>query len=590
RVPPAVGEDRVGRAIKRWVRGATIVVCACLFAGCAKPRSTSTEPAAIFEDVTRGAGIDFVQDNGFSNRFRFVESNSGGVAVFDYDGDGDQDLYFVQSGSSDPAESVRQRPHGALYRNEGTGRFTDITTRSGLDRDLGYGHGVATGDIDNDGFVDLLVTGYRSIHLFRNEGGSGRFADITKDWGLDAIHGTGMAMSAAFCDFDNDRRLDLYVAYYGNWSHANDRACADAAGDPEYCTPELIDPDTHRLWRNTGSKFEDISRRAGIERKRGRGLAVAWLDADDDGRPDIFVANDLSPNLLWRGRGDGTFQDIAVEAGCAFNADGQIMAGMGVALGDIDHSGRESLYVTDFTAKLNALFVPVGDGLYEDRSRGRGKDLAETVSTLAFGTAFLDYDNDGWLDLVVNNGHVNYRIDRSPGGWTYKQPKHLFHNRGEGRFESVSRSALGPLATPMVGRGLATGDLDNDGRMDVVAVNQNAAPQVLLNRCAGSGHWVGFALEGSTCHRDAELARVYVTAGGARRSATVRGGSSYLSASDRRVLFGLGTATRIDKIEVRWPDGVREAIDVGKVGIDAYHRIVQGRGLVHCGPGGAARR
>lgn len=556
---------------------ALLAAVVLLCAGCGR-RAAAPPPAdvALFEDVAAARGIRFVHDNGFAGKFHFLESNPGGVALFDMDGDDDLDLFFVQSGPSERPETVANRPHGALYRNDGKGNFTDVTAGSGLDVDLGYGHGAATGDVDNDGDEDLLVTGYRSLRLMRNDGG-GKFADVTRAWGLERIHSTGMAMSAAFGDYDLDGRLDLYVGYYGNWSHDRDKECADAAGDPEYCTPDLYDPDTHRLWHNVGGRFEDVSARSGIARKTGRGLAVAWLDADRDGRPDIFVANDMTPNFLWRNNGDGTFTDIAVEAGCAYNADGAVMAGMGVAPGDIDHTGAESFTVTDFSNKINAFFQPVGPALYEDRARKLGRDFASTLKTLSFGCALLDMDADGWLDLAINNGHVNYRIDRSPGGLRYREPKQLFRNRGDGTFAEVTGAALGPLSVPHVGRGLARGDFDNDGRVDLVAVNQNAAPQLLRNRDRGGNHWVSLRLVGVRCNRDAEHARVVLTAGGTTQSAVVRGGFSYLSASDRRVYFGLGKATSIERVEIFWPGGGKEVLR--DVAVDTFHTVTQGKGI-----------
>ena len=506
-----------------------------------------------------------------------LELLPAGCALFDYDNDGWLDILLLQSGSSEPSPKG-QRPHCALYRNDGTGGFTDATAGSGLDRDLGYAHGVACGDFDNDGFEDLFITAFGGNHLLRNEQGTGRFADVTARMGLGRKHSTGYATSAAFGDYDNDGRLDLYVCYYGPWTWQKDLPCTNARGQREYCTPELYEPDTHRLYRNAGNRFVDVSSTAGITRAKGRGLAVAWLDYDDDGRQDIYVANDLTPAMLWRNNGDGTFTDRALSAGCAYDMWGRVMAGMGIALADYDHSGRESLFVTNFSGKPNMLFRNVGGG-FQDASLSAGLAMPH-MNFLAFGCEFLDYDLDGWRDLIVANGHVQVHVESQSVGVAYRQRKQLFRNGGRGVFTEVTDpDALGELGVPTVSRGLAVGDADNDGRPDVLVCSQNDRAQLFRCQAPSAGAWVSFRAVGTRSPRSGVHARFVLEAGGQRQAATVRGGSSYLSHSDRRVHFGLGSAKRVERVEVLWPSGTRDVLR--NLAPNAVYTVAEGRGVTH---------
>lgn len=573
----------------------TLCLALALIGGCATPKNGAATPEngvanaknspanALFEEVAAKAGVRFKLDNGFNNKFYFIESTPAGCAFFDFDNDGNLDILLLQSGSSAPREQAGSRPHCALYRNKGDGTFAEITQGSGLDKDLGYAHGVAVGDYDNDGWDDLFITAYGGNHLFHNERGSGKFSDVTDKMGLGKVHSFGYATSAAFGDYNNDGKLDLYVCYYSAWNWNNDKSCMDAKGNSDYCSPEVYKPDTHRLYRNDGDRFTDVSEESGIAKAEGRGLAVAFLDYDGDGKQDIFVANDMSPNMLWHNLGNGKFEETAAIAGCAYNADGVVMAAMGIGIADYDHSGRESLYISDFSNKVNPLFTLAPGGLFTDKSRQAGKALLSTKNYLSFGTSFLDYDADGWADLVVSNGHVNYRIENMPGGVTYKEPKQLFHNQGGGVFEEITDGGLkGALSSPMLGRGLAIGDYDNDGRLDVLAQNQNDFAQLFHNTDKSQNRWVSFKTIGTKSNRDGIHAKFTLEAGGMRQTATVRGGSSYLSESDRRVYFGLGKAEIIDRVEIVWSSGTRETLT--RLAPNKRYVVTEGRGVTDAFP------
>jgi hypothetical protein len=562
-----------------------LTVFAALLTGCAphsqpppvvpSPPSTSSSSSALFEEVAGSAGIHFTHTNGANGKFRFVEFSPAGCAFFDYDNDGFLDIFLVQSGSSDPPQAVQERPHCALYHNNGNGTFTDVTAGSGLDKDLGYGQGVTVGDYDNDGYDDLFITGYGSNHLFHNEHGTGKFQDVTHAMGLDSVQ--GYATSAAFGDYDNDGRLDLYVCYYASWSWDQDKPCYNDQKLQDYCAPGLYAPTTHHLYHNEGNRFVDVSAKAEITKESGRGLAVAFLDANGDGKQDIFVANDLSKNMLWRNNGNGMFTNIASEAGVAYSEEGALMAGMGIAIADYDHSGRESLFVTNFSGLPNTLFQNAGGGLFRNVSVPSGLALPH-LKFLAFGCEFLDYDADGWPDLLVANGHVYLHADTRLDGATYKERKQLFHNEGNGTFKEITDAGLlGDLNTPMVARGMAVGDYDNDGRLDVIFNNQNGPAQLFHNRDHSAHHWIRFKTIGTKSNRDGYHTRFVLTAGGMRQTATVRAGSSYLSHSDSRVYFGLGQADKIGKVEVIWPSGTRDILK--NITPDTSYILTEGKGI-----------
>ncbi len=554
-----------------------------------------TVQRALFKDVSAPAGIRFTHSNGESGKFYFLELTPAGCAFFDFDNDGWLDILLIQSGPSDPIPQLGRLRCG-LYRNKRDGSFEDVTADSGLDRDLGYAHGMAVGDYDNDGSEDLFITSYGRNFLFRNTGvqafrPSGAqsnpiretrdprplFEDVTERMSLDKPHSSGYATSAAFGDYDNDGRLDLYVCYYCPWTWSKDRPCYDSEGRREYCTPQIYEPDSHRLFRNEGSRFVDVSDRSGIGREKGRGLAVSFVDYDADGRQDIYVANDLNPAMLWRNKGDGTFRNVAIEAGCAYDSQGRSMAGMGIGIADYDHSGRGSLFVTNFSGRPNMLFRNLGGGLFDDASTESGVGPAH-LKFLSFGTEFLDYDADAWADLIVANGHVQKLVDLRLEGVSYRERKQLFHNSGRGKFKEITAPAkLGALALETVSRGLATGDFDNDGRVDVLVSNQNSPAQLFRNLDSSRNHWVSFRPIGTKSNRSGAHASFIIHAGGVRQTATARAGSSYLSHSDRRVYFGLGNASKIDRVDIRWPSGARD--ELKHVVIDRIHTVTEGRGI-----------
>jgi tetratricopeptide (TPR) repeat protein len=528
-------------------------------AGIARSPGRLSAPPA-FTDDAEVSGLRFRFDNGATPARQIPETMSGGVGLLDYDGDGRLDVYLVQGGpfpppgdgSSIPVDergpSARPASGDRLFRNRGDGTFEDATATSGIaDLARGYGHGVAVGDYDNDGHPDLFITRWRAYALYHNRG-DGTFRDVTAAAGLGGDR--DWPTSAAFADLDGDGDLDLYVCHYLRWDAEHPQVCIDEEKKRNsYCAPQRFRHLPDHLFRNDGGRFVDVTKEAGINDWHGQGLGVVAADLDDDGQLDLFVANDQSPNYFFRNRGGLKFEELAESSGLAGNANGGFVAGMGVACGDLDGDGRPDLAITTFYNESTTLYHNLGGGVFVDHTMESGLAVP-TRYRLGFGTAFLDVDNDGHLDIAIANGHVDDFRPEIP----YAMPAQLLVGDERGHLTDVSDRAGPPWQVPRVGRGLAAGDLDNDGRVDLLLVAQDGPLAYFHNRTA-AGHALTLRLEGTASNRDAVGARVTVVAAGRRRVAWRFGGGSYQSASDPRLHFGLGDAERVESIEVAWPSG-----------------------------------
>jgi len=526
-------------------------------------------------DVAGEAGLTLLNVCGGPSKDYIVEVNGNGAAVFDHDNDGDMDVLIVNG------STLGQMARGgdqmvALFRNDGQGRFADVTAASGLGA-RGWGMGACVADYDNDGFQDVYVTAFGPNVLVRNNG-DGTFTDATARAGVGDPH---WSTNCAFGDYDRDGDLDLYVANYLAFS---ERTIPKRGASPNckymgidvMCGPRDLPGEPDVLYRNNGDgTFTDVTRAAGITDPGHYGFGVVFSDLDDDGWPDIFVANDSVPNLLFRNNRNGTFSEVGLPSGVALSADGKAQASMGADAADYDGDGRLDLFVTNFSQDYNTLYRNGADGFFSDVSHQAGV-VPPSLAYLGWGTGFADFDNDGLLDLFVANGHVYPEIDGSGRGTKYLQRKQLFRNQGSGRFRDVSDQVGGGLLLEKSSRGAALGDLDNDGDIDVVVINMNDRPTLLRNDTAGGNHWIALRLIGSTHNRDAIGARVWLEDEGARQVAEVRSGGSYLSHNDMRLHFGLGQRTKVPILKVRWPDGAVERFE--GLAPNAIHAIRQGQG------------
>jgi len=508
--------------------------------------------SATFRDVTQQAGIHFVHNNGAFGKKFLPETMGTGVAFIDYDNDGWPDIFLV-NGMDWPGH-VQKRSTPKLYHNNHDGTFTDVTHKAGLDVEI-FGMGVAVGDYDNDGYDDLFVTCYGQSHLFHNNG-NGTFTDMTQKAGL--MGPKEFSTSAAWVDYDKDGHLDLVVGNYVQWTAETDLYCTLDGKSKSYCTPESYKGTAVRLWHNRGNgTFEDVTQKAGLGDPTSKTLGVAVLDYDNDGWPDLLFSNDTQPNKLYRNNGNGTFTEKAVVAGVAFSEDGVARAGMGVDAADYDHSGLASLLITNFSNQMLSLYHNEGKGLFVDEAP-RSEIGRASLLTLGFGCFFFDYDLDGWQDVLVANGHIDADIQRVQSNVKYAMPPHLFRNVGKGKFEEVTKSVGQAFASPRVGRGAAYADINNDGRLDLL-LSTNGGPVYLFRNeaqgAAASNRSLRIKLVGTKSNRDGIGTVVKLTAGGETQTEMLRSGSSYLSASELVLTFGLAHNEKAETIEIHWPSG-----------------------------------
>ncbi|HET8926140.1 MAG TPA: CRTAC1 family protein [Candidatus Acidoferrum sp.] len=503
-------------------------------------------------DVTNAAGIQFQHKSGGYGGKLLPETLGSGCAFLDYDADGWQDILLV-NGMDWPGHK-RQRSTLRLYRNNRNGTLTDVTKSAGLDMEM-YGMGVAVGDYNNDGFPDIFITCVGQSRLFRNTG-RGTFLDVTRSSGL--FGRQGFSTSAVWLDYDRDGLLDLFVCNYVRWSPEHDVFCSLDGSHKSYCTPEAYRGDTCWLFHNRGDgTFEDVTATSGIFDSSSKSLGVAMFDYDQDGWPDLLVANDTQPNKLYRNLRNGKFRDVAVEAGLAFSTEGKARAGMGVDAGDFENSGKPGVAITNFDNEMTGLYRATKTGVYDDIATIAGIGAASR-NTLGFGCLFLDVDLDGYLDLAVANGHIDETVRNIRGNVGYAQPPQLFLNLGNGKFRDVAQEVGGGFESPKVARGLAYGDFDRDGDLDILMTTNNGPAYLYRNDHDAHPRSIRFHLKGLKSNRDAIGSSVRIYYDGQMQSRMVRGGSSYLSQSELPVTFGLGQREKIDRIVIDWPSGRTE--------------------------------
>jgi enediyne biosynthesis protein E4 len=545
-----------------------------------KPASVPSGKIANFVDEAAKAGLTAKNTFGGVDTKKFIIETTGtGVAIFDYDNDGWPDIFVVNGTTLDPLPGV-SKPTNHLYHNNHNGTFTDVTEKAGLAH-TGWGQGVCVGDYDNDGKQDLFVTYYGKNVLYHNNG-NGTFTD-TSDKARVAGSGNAWSTGCAFVDYDRDGKLDIFVATYVDFDlktapAPGDRASCMWKGVPVMCGPRGLPWGKNMLYRNNGDgTFEDVTRKARIDQTNGHyGFSVSTFDFDDDGWPDIYVACDSTPSILYRNNHDGTFTDVAVTAGAAFNEDGKEQAGMGSTIGDYNGDGRLDIFKTNFSDDTATLYRNNGDRTFDDVTFPAGLGLY--TKYLGWGTMFLDVDNDGWPDLLLVNGHVYPEVDSQHLGSDYREPRILYHNKGNGTFEDISANGGPAITAAASGRGLAIGDLWNDGRISAVISNMNAPVSLLVNQERSSNHWIAFKTVGTQSNRDGIGAKIRMKAGERILVDEVRSGSSYVSNNDMRVHFGLGAVSKPEWVEVRWPSGLTESFV--EVRPDSINTLKEGTGSV----------
>jgi hypothetical protein len=544
-----------------------------LLAGAALPwpsAAAGAGPGFRFSDVTASAGIRFQHNSGAYGGKLLPETLGSGCAFLDYDADGWQDILLVNS--MDWPGHKRQRTTLKLYRNNRNGTFSDVTRAAGLDLEM-YGMGVAIGDYDNDGFPDIFITCVGQSRLFRNTG-KGAFVDVTKAAGL--LGKLGLSTSAVWIDYNRDGFLDLFVCNYVRWAAEHDVFCSLDGKNKSYCTPEAYRGETCWLYRNRGNgTFEDVTASSGVFDSSSKSLGVALLDYDQDGWPDLLVANDTQPNKLYKNLHNGKFKDVAVEAGLAFSAEGKARAGMGVDVADFENSGKPGIIITNFDNEMIGLYRYGSQG-YDDVAMQEGVGNASR-NTLGFGCVFFDANLDGLMDIAVANGHIDETVRNIRGNVGYAQPAQMFENLGGGKFQDVAGEIGGGFDQPKVGRGLAVGDIDRDGDLDVLLTTNNGSAFLYRNDVSNGNHSIRFKLVGTESNRDAIGAMVRVFADGKQQTRMVRSGSSYLSQSELPVTIGVGKLQRIDRLVVEWPSGKTEQYPALRTG--RAFQITENKGI-----------
>ena len=587
---------------------ATLVIalaCAAMLAGAAQqspakkrpspataksaPKTAGPNQKALFVDVTRAAGIDFRLTCGSSKENLYIlETQCGGAAAFDYDNDGWMDILLVDGSTIEDYRAGKCHPP-RLYHNNHDGTFTDVSAKSGL-KFCGWGYGVAIGDYDNDGWEDVYITGFRGSLLYHNNH-DGTFTDVTAKAGVgNADHwGTG----AVFGDYDNDGHLDLYVADYvdidiNNLPEFGSGPFCQYRGIPVNCGPRGLKGDRDRLYHNNGDgTFTDVTEKLNIDAGNYYGLGVLWLDYDKDGCVDLYVANDSSPGLLYHNNCKGGFTEVGAEAGVAYSSDGREQAGMGIDSADYDRDGWPDIVKTNFSDDSNNLYHNDHTGEFTDMAGEAGLGTL-SIPYLGFGAKFLDFDNDGWPDIFIANGHVDPQVEGQSFGVGYAERPFLFHNLKNGKFEEIAQRAGSAFTRRYVGRAALTADFWNQGRQDLLFTNLEGSPVLLRNEVPSPGHWLRIKTTGAKSNRDGFGARVEITAAGSTRYAEVRAGSSFESSNDPRLHFGLGSATRVDAIVVRWPSGQLDRL--GPEAADQELLVQEGRGVVERSPGAGKKR
>lgn len=545
-----------------------------------EPRSASATDSQFPQlvDITDSTGIKFEHLSSPEQKY-IVESMSGGVALIDYDRDGWPDIYFTNAQSVEMALAGK-KARSALFHNNHNGTFTDVTDKAGVGYPC-WAQGVVVGDFNNDGWPDLLVTCFGGVVLYRNNG-DGTFTDVTKQAGLS--NDSGWATGAAFGDYDNDGWADLFVSHYVDLNLSNLPAFGSMKtckylGIDVQCGPRGLKGSPDNLYHNNGDgTFSDVSKKAGVDDSGHRfGLTSVWEDFNNDGRLDLFVTNDGQPNYLYRNDGNGHFTDVAYLAGAAVSQDGIEQANMGVALGDYLHTGRKSIAITHFSDEYLALYRNDGNLSFTDASY-ISQIAPATTPYVGWGDGFFDFDNDGWLDFFMANGHVYPQVASADTAVEYLEPKLLFLNQRDGTFKNISKLSGSAIQIPQVSRGVAFGDLFNDGRIDIVIENLKGQPMILRPEGGPENHWISFELEGTKSNRLALNARVKITAGNSTQMSEVLSGGSYLSQSDLRIHFGLGSMERVDKVEILWPSGMTEVAT--ELAADHFYNVKEGKAVV----------